>query len=115
MVMSEFGATEADPRTSGCGVAATPVPSKTADPKVMLEGMTTGYKADAKVIEDKDITIEGHPGKSLIIENKRHRKWIRLYVIDALLVINNCGGPFDRGDKDEATAKRVLDSFKPTT
>jgi hypothetical protein len=114
MVMSEFGATDADSRTAGCGMAVAPVPNKDADPKTMLEAMTTGYKADAKVLEEKDITVGKHPGKHLVIENAKHRKWIRVYVIDDKLYINNCGGPFDRGDKDAPTAKRVLESFKLT-
>jgi hypothetical protein len=114
MVMSEFGATDADKRTSGCGMATAPVPNKDAVPKTMLDAMVAGYKADAKVLEEKDITIDKHPGRHLVIENEKHRKWIRVYVVDDKLYINNCGAPFDRGAKDAATAKRVLESFKLT-
>jgi hypothetical protein len=115
MVMSEFGATEADSRTAGCGMATAPVPNKDADPKTMLGAMATGYKADAKVLEEKDITINGkYPGKHLVIENAKHRKWIRLYVIEGKLYINNCGAPFDRADKEAPIAMRVLESFKLT-
>jgi hypothetical protein len=115
MVLSEFGATDADSRTAGCGMATSPVPNKAADPKAMLDAMAGGYKADAKVLEEKDIKIGKYPGKHLVIENAKHRKWIRVYVIDDKLYINNCGGPFDRADKDAPTAMRVLESFKPTT
>jgi hypothetical protein len=114
MVMSEFGATDADSRTSGCGMASVPSPNKAADPATVLNAMTAGYKANAKVLEEKDITINGAPGKHLVIENEKHRKWIRVYLINDRIYINNCGGPFDRGDKDAPTAKRVLESFKPT-
>lgn len=115
MAMSEFGATAADDRTAGCGMAVAPVPAKDADPATMLEAMSKGYKTDAKILEEKDIKLGAWPGKHLVIENSRHRKWIRLYVIDGKLYINNCGAPFDRGDKEAPTAKRVLESFKLTT
>ena len=115
MVMSEFGATAADDRTAGCGMAVAPVPAKDADPATMLEAMSKGYKTDATILEEKDIKMGTWPGKHLVIQNARHRKWIRLYVIDGKLYINNCGAPFDRGDKEAPTAKRVLESFKLTT
>jgi len=115
MVTSEFGATEADARTAGCGMATTPVPNKDADPATMLGAMATGYKTDAKVLEEKDLTINGkYPGKHLVIENAKHRKWIRLYVIEDKLYIHNCGAPSDRGDKEAPIAMRVLESFKLT-
>lgn len=114
MAMSEFGATDADSRTSGCGIAYAPAPGGGANPEVMLDAMVKGYKANAKVLEEKDIKLGTYPGKSVVIENTSHRKWIRVYVADGKLYINNCGGPFDRGDKDAPTATRVLDSFKLT-
>ena len=113
LVTAEFGVTDKDSRTSACGIAATPLPGDASQAATMLNAMATGYKTDAKVIEEKDITIGKYPGKSLIVETPKHRKLFRLYVIGDKLIINNCGGPFDRADADAPTAKRVLDSFKP--
>lgn len=115
LVTAEFGVTDKDSRTSACGMAASPLPGDESQAATMLNAMTTGYKADATVIEDKDITIGKYPGKSLIVETAKHRKLFRLYVIGNKLYINNCGGPVDRADADAPTAKRVLDSFKPAT
>jgi len=113
IVTAEFGVTDKDSRTSACGMTAAPLPGDESQAATMLNAMATGYKADATVIKDKDITIGKYPGRSLIIQTEKHRKLFRLYVIGDKLYINNCGGPFDRADADAPTAKRVLDSFKP--
>jgi hypothetical protein len=113
LVVAEFGVTDKDSRTSACGIAASPLPGDESQAATMLDAMATGYKTDATVIEEKDITIGKYAGKSLVIQTERHRKSFRLYVIKDKLYINNCGGPFDRADADAPTAKRVLDSFKP--
>lgn len=117
IVGAEFGVTSADSRTAMCGIAYMALPPAAADgdPKVMLDGATTRHKSgDAKVIEEKDITIGKHPGRSLIVENSSHRKWMRAYIINKSIYLLNCGGPFDRASTDEKVALKALDSFKLT-
>lgn len=63
-------------------------------------------------LEDKDVQIGEHPGKSLVVENTSHRKWMRVYMVDGTIYLANCGGPFDRAAADGPIAMKTLDSFK---
>lgn len=115
MVGAEFGTSAGDDRTAMCGAVYMKLPDgASADPKVMLDGATARHKQDAKVIEEKDVTIGKHPGRSLIVENSSHRKWMRVYIVDKTIYVLNCGGPFDRAAVDGPIATRFLDSFKLT-
>ncbi len=112
MVMAQFGTTAADPRDATCGAVYMALPPEAKDPKVMFDGATARHKQNAKVIEEKDIKLGKHPGRSLIVENDSHRKWMRIYAANKTLYIVNCGGPFDRAESDGVVATRVLESFK---
>ncbi len=112
MVMAEFGTTTADPRNATCGAVYMALPPEAKDPKVMFDGATARHKQNAKVIEEKDVKLGKHPGRSLIVENDSHRKWMRIYAANSTLYIVNCGGPFDRAASDGVVATRVLESFK---
>ncbi len=113
MVGAEFGATTADPRTSMCGAAFMKLPAAD-NAKTILDGATARHKENATVIEDKEITLGKHPGRSLIVENTSHRKWMRVYLVDKTIYIVNCGGPFDRATTDGPLALKSLASFELT-
>lgn len=112
MVMAQFGTTAADPRDATCGAVYMALPPEAKDPKVMFDGATARHKQNAKVIEEKDVKLGKHPGRSLVVENDSHRKWMRIYAANNTLYIVNCGGPFDRAASDGVVATRVLESFK---
>ncbi len=112
MVMAEFGTTTADPRTATCGAVYMALPPDAKDHKVTFDGATARHKQNAKVIEEKAVKLGKHPGRSLIVENDTHRKWMRIYAANNTLYIVNCGGPFDRAESDGVVATRVLESFK---
>lgn len=107
---AEFGATATDPRTSLCGAAFIKLPA-VEDPKALLDGATASHKQNATVIEDKEITLGKNPGRSIVIENAQHRKWMRVYLVDKTLYVLNCGGPFDRAATDGPIAQKSLASF----
>jgi hypothetical protein len=110
---AEFGATATDPRTSLCGAAFLKLPAAD-DPKAILDGATASHKQEATVIEDKEVTLGKSPGRSIIIENTQHRKWMRVYLVDKVLYVLNCGGPFDRAATDGPIALKALASFALT-
>lgn len=114
IVGAEFGTTAADDRTAMCGVAYMSLGDVKADPKVMLDGATARHKQNAKVIEEKDVTLGKYPGRSLVVENDSHRKWMRVYIVDKTIYVLNCGGPFDRAATDGPIATKALDSFALT-
>jgi hypothetical protein len=118
MVGAEFGVTKDDDRTSACGVAYMPLPKTNAknapDPQTFLETAIAPHKANATVIEDKPITLDKHPGRSVVLENAKHRKWMRVYLIDQTLFILNCGGPFERAKTDGPIVEKALGSFALT-
>ena len=113
IVGSEFGVTAGDDRTAMCGVAfmALPGDAAKADPKTLLDGATARHKQNAEVIEEKDLKLGKVPGRSLVVKNASHQKWMRVFVNAGTLYIANCGGPFDRADKDGPIATKALDSF----
>ena len=111
MVGAEFGVTKADQRTSMCGVAFVTLPNKADNPKQVLEASVARHKENATVIEDKEITLGKHPGRTLVVENTSHRKWMRVYLVDKTIYILNCGGPFDRAKTDGPIAEKALASF----
>jgi hypothetical protein len=114
MVGAEFGATADDPRTAMCGASWLDLPTQgneKPDPKVVLDAAIARHKQDAKVIEEKAITLGAHPGTSLIVENTSHRKWMRVYLVDGRFYTLNCGGPFDRAATDGPIALKSLASF----
>ncbi len=115
VIGAEFGTTAADDRTALCGVAYMKLPDgPKVDPKVVLEGALARHKTSGKVIEEKDLKLGKHPGKSLTVETDSHRKWMRVFLADRTIYILNCGGPFDRAATDGPIALRSLDSFKFT-
>lgn len=116
IVGSEFGVTAKDDRTAMCGVAfmALPGDAAKADPKTLLDGATARHKQGAEVIEEKDLKLGKVPGRSLVVKNASHQKWMRVFVNAGTIYIANCGGPFDRADKDGPIATKALDSFKFT-
>ena len=111
IVSAGFGTSPGDDLTATCGVAYLSLGDAKADPKVMLDGATARHKQDSKVIEEKDVKIGKHPGRSLVVENDKHRKWIRVYIVDKTIFVLNCGGPVGRADKDGPIAIKTLDSF----
>jgi len=112
IVGAQFGVTAADDRSAMCGVAFMALPDPKADRKVMLEASTARHKEGAKVIEEKDVKMGKFPGRSLVVENSSHRKWMRVFITDKTLYVLNCGGPFDRAESDGKIATKALDSFK---
>ncbi|MDQ3368842.1 MAG: hypothetical protein M3680_25745, partial [Myxococcota bacterium] len=114
MVTAEFGTTAADDRTATCGAVYMALPAGSTDPKVVFDGATARHKQNAKVIEEQDVKLGKHPGRSLIVENDSHRKWMRIYSTGKMIYIVNCGGPFDRAATDGPIALRTLESFKLT-
>ena len=113
MVGAEFGSTASDPRTAMCGAAYMQLPAAD-DPKTILDGATARHKQNATVIEDKEITLGKYPGRSLIVENTSHRKWMRVDLVDKTIYLINCGGPFDRAATDGPIALKALASFALT-
>lgn len=113
MVGAEFGATASDPRTSMCGAAYVTLPA-VEDAKTTLEGAVAKHKENATVVEDKEIMLGKVPGRSLIVENTSHRKWMRVYLDGKKLFIINCGGPFDRAATDGPLALKAVASFALT-
>ena len=112
IVGAEFGTTAADSRTAMCGATHMKLPGDAKlDIKAMLDGAVARHKQNAKVIEEKDVKIGKHPGRSIVVENDSHRKWMRVFVVDRTLYVLTCGGPFDRADKDGPIATKTLDSF----
>ena len=114
IVGAQFGTTASDNRTAMCGVAYMSLGDAKADPKVMLDGATARHKQNAKVIEEKDVKLGKHPGRSIVVENDSHRKWMRVYIVDKTIYVLNCGGPFDRAAADGPIATKTLDSFALT-
>ena len=112
MVTAPFGTSGADTREATCGVVFMKLPDPKVDPKKVLAGATARHKENAKIIEDKDVKIGKYPGKSLVVENTSHRKWMRVYMVAGTIYIANCGGPFDRAAADGPIAMKTLDSFK---
>jgi len=107
-----FGKTATDTRTSMCGVGYADVPDPNADPNVVLEAATARHKEGAEVLEDKAIELDKNPGKSIIVKNTSHQKWMRMYIVDKKRIyVLNCGGPFDRAATDGPIALKALDSF----
>ena len=112
IVGAQFGTTASDDRTAMCGVAYMDLGAAAkGDPKVMLDGATARHKQGAKILEEKDIKIGKYPGRSIVVQNDTHRKWMRVYIVESKIYVLNCGGPFDRGDKDGEVATKTLDSF----
>jgi hypothetical protein len=113
MVGAQFGVTAKDDRTAMCGVVYLDFPPDAKiDTKAALEGGMASHKQNAKVLEEKDLKLDKkHPGKSLVVQNDSHRKWVRMFVVNKRLYVLNCGGPSDRGDADGAIATKTLDSF----
>jgi hypothetical protein len=115
MIGAKFGVTAKDDRTAMCGVAFLDFPPDAKiDTKAALEGGMNSHKANAKVIEEKDIKVGGNPGKALVVQNDSHRKWVRMIVVKKRLYVLTCGGPSDRGDVDSPIATKTLDSFALT-
>jgi hypothetical protein len=115
IVGAQFGTTATDDRTAMCGVAYMNLgDAAKGDPKVMLDGATARHKQGAKVIEEKDVKLGKYPGRSIIVQNDTHRKWMRVYIVEKNIYVLNCGGPFDRGDTDGLVATKALDSFALT-
>lgn len=112
IVGAEFGTTASDTRTSMCGATYADMPDGAGDAKQILGNSLARHKENAKVVEEKDETLQTHPGRTLVVENDKHRKWIGAYVVGKRLYLINCGGPFDRAATDDATARRVLASFQ---
>jgi hypothetical protein len=112
MVMAQFGMSAADTREATCGVVFLKLPDPKADPKTVLESAIARHKENATIIEDKDVKLGKHPGKSLVVETPKHRKWMRVYLVNGTIYITNCGGPFDRAAADGPIAMKTLDSFK---
>jgi hypothetical protein len=82
-------------------------------PKDLLEAGFKAHRASGKVIEEKEIALGKVPGRSLVVETSKHRKWMRTYLAaDKTQYSLNCGGPVDRAATDEKIAVKVLDSFK---
>ncbi len=113
IVGAEFGMTKGDQRTSMCGVAFMALP-KADNPQQILEASVARHKENAKVIEDKEIKLGKHPGRTLVVQNDSHRKWMRVYLVDKTIYIVNCGGPFDRAATDGPIAEKSLASFALT-
>jgi hypothetical protein len=112
IVGATFGTTATDDRTAMCGVAYMDLPDPKADPKVMLDGATARHKQNAEVLEEKDITLDKNPGKSIVVKNSSHQKWMRVFIVDKKRIyVLNCGGPFDRAATDGPIATKALDSF----
>ncbi len=112
MVGAQFGVTAKDPRTAMCGIAYVDFPPDAKiDTKAALEGGMNSHKQNAKVLEEKDVKLGKNPGKSLVVQNDSHRKWVRMYIVGKRLYVLNCGGPSDRGDTDAPIATKTLDSF----
>lgn len=112
IVGAQFGKTATDDREAMCGVAYMNLgDAAKADAKTMLDGATARHKQGAKVIEDKDIKLGKYPGRSLIVETDKHRKWMRVFIVEKNIYVLNCGGPNDRGDSDGKIALKALDSF----
>lgn len=110
IVGAEFGVTKDDPRTAMCGVAYMALPAAD-DPKKILEASVARHKQNATVIEDKEITLGANPGRTLVVENESHRKWMRVYLVEKRIYILNCGGPVDRAKTDGPIAEKMLASF----
>ena len=113
IVGAEFGVTATDDRTAMCGVAFMDLPAEAlkADPKVMLDGATARHKQNATIIEEKDIKLGKNPGRSIVVKNDTHQKWMRAFIANKRIYILNCGGPFDRAESDGKVATKALDSF----
>jgi hypothetical protein len=113
IVGAEFGVTASDDRTAMCGVAFMDLPAEAqkADPKVMLDGATARHKQNATVIEEKDVKLGKNPGRSIVVKNDTHQKWMRAFIANKRIYILNCGGPFDRAESDGKVATKALDSF----
>ena len=110
-VAAEFGMSSSDPRTSTCGVAYSSLGDASTDPKAVLDRVTTRDKQNRKVIEEKDVMLGMHPGRSLIVDTELHRMRKRVYVVGATLYVLTCGGPLDRAARDEQIATKTLVSF----
>ena len=113
IVGAEFGVTATDDRTAMCGVAFMDLPPEAlkADPKVMLDGATARHKQNATIIEEKDVKLGKNPGRSIVVKNDTHQKWMRAFIANKRIYILNCGGPFDRAESDGKVATKALDSF----
>ena len=112
IVGAQFGTKPGDDRSAMCGVAYMNLgDAAKGDPKVMLDGATARHKQGAKVIEEKDVKLGKYPGRSIVVENDSHRKWMRVYIVEKNIYVLNCGGPFDRADTDGPIATKTLDSF----
>jgi hypothetical protein len=115
IVGAQFGKTATDDREAMCGVAYMNLgDAAKGDPKVMLDGATARHKQGAKVMEEKDVKLGKYPGRSIVVQNDTHRKWMRVYIVEKNIYVLNCGGPFDRGDADGVIAAKALDSFALT-
>lgn len=115
IVGAQFGKTATDDREAMCGVAYMNLgDAAKGDPKVMLDGATARHKQGAKVLEEKDVKLGKYPGRSIVVQNDTHRKWMRVYIVEKNIYVLNCGGPFDRGDSDGVIATKALDSFALT-
>jgi hypothetical protein len=115
IVGAQFGKTATDDREAMCGVAYMNLgDAAKGDPKVMLDGATARHKQGAKVMEEKDVKLGKYPGRSIVVQNDTHRKWMRVYIVEKNIYVLNCGGPFDRGDADGLVAVKALDSFALT-
>lgn len=112
-VDAEFGATDADPRTSLCGVVAMALPDG-SDPAAVLAGATERPKQNATVVEDKELKLGAHPGRSLIVDNPSQRKWLRVYVTDNAMYMLKCSGPVERAEADGPHVQKAFDSFALT-
>ena len=116
MVGAQFGVTAKDDRTGMCGVAYLDLPKETKTDaktvKAMLDGSVAKHKASGKVVEEKDVKLDKWPGRSIVVDTDKHRKWMRTYVVEKRLYVLTCGTPVDRGEGDTALASKTLDSFK---
>ncbi|HLL25579.1 MAG TPA: hypothetical protein VK427_25760 [Kofleriaceae bacterium] len=112
IIGAQFGTTTSDDRTATCGVAYMNLgDASNGNPKVILDAATARHKQNAKVIEEKDVKLGTFSGRSIVVENDVHRKWLRVYLVDTLIYVLTCGGPFDRAASDGPIATKTLDSF----
>jgi len=110
-VGADFGSSDADPRVTSCGIAVTAMLAA-LDPKTTLDNATTRPKKDWTVVEEKDMQLATHPGRSLIVENGGQRKWMRFFVVDKTLYTLRCTGPLERATLDESIVLKSLGSFE---
>jgi hypothetical protein len=104
-----------DERKGSCGVSRFDFTGRLkgdVTPAKLLELGLGPHKKGGRIVEEKVVALGKHPGRALVVENERHRKWFRAYFVGKVQYTLSCGAPVDRSAVDDAIARRFLDSFK---